>query len=71
MQPRQAVFAEDYIEETVAELARLRGSGLLDPIEEEWAIDVLAEDFRVVAETAPMSRQGQRFEEPGTAYRSG
>ena len=51
MQPRQAVFAEDYIEETVAELARLRVSGGLDPIEDKWATDVLAEYFLVVADS--------------------
>jgi nitroreductase len=63
MQPRQAVFAEDYIEETVAELERLRVAGGLDPIEGKWATDVLAEYFRVVADSAPISRARARFTE--------
>jgi len=61
MQPRQAVFAEDYIEETVAELARLRVSGRLDPIEDKWASDVLAEYFLVVTDTPPISRARAQF----------
>ena len=65
MQPRQAVFAEDYIEETVAELARLRVSGWLDPIEDKWATDVLAEYFQVVADSAPIVRARARFEQLG------
>jgi nitroreductase len=65
MQPRQAVFAEDYIEETVAELARLRASGGLDPIEDKWAADVLAEYFLVVTDTPPISRARARFEQLG------
>ena len=62
MQPRQPVFAEDYIEDTVAELARLRSTDRLDPIEAKWAIDVLDEYFRVVADSAPISRARARFE---------
>ena len=62
MRPRQAVFAEDYVEETVAELCRLRAMGGLDPIEEKWATDVLAEYFRVVADTPSISRARARFE---------
>jgi nitroreductase len=65
MRPRQAVFAEDYIEETVAELARLHVSGRLDPIEDQWATDVLAEYFRVVADSALIARARARFEKPG------
>ena len=65
MRPRQAVFAADYIEETVAELARLRVSGRLDPIEDKWATDVLTEYFRVVADTAPISRARALFERSG------
>jgi nitroreductase len=66
MRPRQAVFAEDYIEETVAEHARLHVSGRLDPIEDKWARDVLAEYFRVVADSAPIARARARFEKPGS-----
>jgi nitroreductase len=64
MQPRQAVFAEDYIEETVAELARLHALGGLDPIEDKWAADVLGEYFQVVlTDTPPISRARARFTE--------
>ncbi|NJD31789.1 MAG: nitroreductase family protein [Gammaproteobacteria bacterium] len=62
MQPRQPVFAEDYIEETVAELARLGLAGGLDPVEAKWAADVLADYFRVVAETAPIARARSLFD---------
>ncbi len=61
MRPRQSVFAEDYIEETVAELARLGLTGGLDPIEEKWASDVLADYFRVVRDTTPIARARSRF----------
>ena len=63
MRPRQAVFAEDYIEETVAELERLRRAGGLDPIEDKWADDVMAEYFQVVAASAPISGARTRFEQ--------
>jgi nitroreductase len=62
MQPRQAAFAEEYIEETVSELARLRHSGRLDPIEDKWATDVLAEYFMLVTDTPPISRARATFE---------
>jgi len=51
MRPRQAVFAEDYIEETVAEFVRVRAEGVLDPIEHRWAADVLGSYFTAVTET--------------------
>jgi nitroreductase len=71
MQPRQDVFAEDYIEETVAELARLRSTGGLDPSEGKWATDVLAEYFRVVKETPPISRAKARFGESSPVQMGG
>lgn len=61
MQPRQPVFAGDYIEETVAELARLRAAGGLDPLEEKWAGDVLAEYFGAVTDTPIISRARARY----------
>jgi nitroreductase len=61
MQPRQPVFAEDYIEETVAELARLRATGGPDPVEDQWAADVLAEYFQAVTDTPPIARARSRF----------
>lgn len=51
MQPRTAVFAEDYIEETVAEFARLREAGALDAGELKWAADVLDDYFAAVSDT--------------------
>jgi nitroreductase len=61
MRPRQAVFAEDYIEETVAELGRLVDAGGLDAVEEKWARDVLDEYFRAVADTATIARARAAF----------
>jgi nitroreductase len=63
MQPRQPVFAEDYIEQTVAELARLGLTGGLDPVEEKWATDVLADYFKVVTDSAAIARARSRFAE--------
>ena len=40
-------------------------SGGLDPIEDKWASDVLAEYFQVVAVSAPISRARARFEKLG------
>jgi nitroreductase len=56
MQPRAPVFAEDYIEETVRELSRLRAQGGLEPAEDAWAGDVLAEYFAVVQDTPTIAR---------------
>ena len=61
MRPRQAVFAEDYIEETVAELGRLVAAGGLDAVEEKWARDVLDEYFRAVVDTAVIARARATF----------
>jgi nitroreductase len=55
MRPRQAVFAEDYIVETVGELGRLVQAGRLDAVEEKWALDVLDEYFRAVADTTAIA----------------
>jgi nitroreductase len=56
MRPRAAVFAEDYIGETVAEFARLRRAATLEPVEDQWARDVLDEYFAVVRDTPPIAR---------------
>jgi len=61
MQPRAPVFAEDYIEETVHELSRLRAQGGLDPAEDAWAGDVLAEYFAVVQDTSTIARARAAF----------
>jgi nitroreductase len=61
MQPRNPVFAEDYIEETVAEFVRVTATGSLDPVEGKWARDVLDEYFRAVNATAVIERARARF----------
>lgn len=61
MRPRAAVFADDYAEETVAELSRLRATNTLDPDELQWASDVLAEYFAVVADTPRIARARASF----------
>jgi nitroreductase len=61
MQPRQPTFADDYIEETVAELARLGQGHGLDPVEEKWARDVLAEYFASVRDTPRIVRARGKF----------
>jgi len=61
MQPRNPVFAEDYIEETVVEFARVTATGGLDPVEHKWARDVLDEYFRAVSGTPVIERARARF----------
>ena len=61
MQPRAPSFAEDYIEETVAEFARLRAAAQLDAAEEKWAGDVLEDYFAVVTDTARIARARAAF----------
>jgi len=61
MQPRAATFAADYIGETVDEFARLRAAGTLDPVEDQWAADVLAEYFAVVQDAPPIAQARARY----------
>ena len=61
MQPRQCIFAEDYIEETVEEFARLSATGGLDVDEARWARDVLAHYFRVVGDTPRIAAADKCF----------
>jgi nitroreductase len=63
MQPRNPVFAEDYIEETVVEFVRVTATGDLDPVEHKWARDVLEEYFRAVTDTPAIARARNRFGE--------
>ena len=70
MQPRNPVFAEDYIEETVAEFVRVAQSGGLDPGEQKWARDVLDEYFHAVTDTAAIARARAEFAAAGVAHRS-
>ena len=51
MRPRKAVFATDYIRETVELYCRLSRLETADPGEINWAADVLDEYFAVVGET--------------------
>ena len=73
MRPREPVFAEDYVEETVRELRRLRDLGGLDPVEDKWAGDVLADYFAAVRDTPRIAAARAVFaslgtgEPPGTA----
>ncbi len=74
MQPRAPVFAEDYVEETVRELLRLRAAGGLDPVEDKWAGDVLTDYFaaaqdtpRIAAARAAFASLGKGSEAPNTA----
>lgn len=61
MRPRAPVFAEDYIAETVAEFARLRGLGGLDAAEDQWSADVLREYFESVQDTAAIAEARDAF----------
>jgi nitroreductase len=70
MQPRAPVFAEDYIEETVAEFARLRAAGGLDPAEQKWAVDVLAGYFAAVQDTPRIAAARAAFASLGTGVQA-
>lgn len=67
MQPRRAVFARDYIEETVefyaVAMERPAAAANIDAGEMQWAHDVLAEYFSIVTDEDPgIARSRQRFE---------
>ncbi|WP_306520523.1 nitroreductase family protein [Rheinheimera sp.] len=59
MQPRRAVFAEDYITETVAEYAAVCSS--IELAELKWATAVLNEYFAVVASTPLIDKAKTKF----------
>jgi nitroreductase len=61
MTPRQPVFAEDYIGETVAEFGRCLELGGLDPAEEKWARDVLTGYFAAISDTPSIQDARARF----------
>ena len=61
MQPRSAVFAESYIEETVSAYARLCEVTDGDPESLRWAHDVLTEYFSVVDLTAKIANARDQF----------
>jgi nitroreductase len=56
MRPRNPVFAEDYIGETVEAFRRADEHGVLDPAEMKWARDVLDGYFAAVADSAAVAR---------------
>jgi nitroreductase len=56
MRPRNPVFAEDYIGETVEAFRRADGHGVLDPAELKWARDVLDAYFAAVGDSAIVAR---------------
>ncbi|MDN4477875.1 nitroreductase family protein [Demequina sp. SYSU T00039] len=67
MQPRRAVFARDYIEETVEfyahALERPHTVSNIDAGEMQWAYDVLSEYFSIVTDDDPgVARSRVRFE---------
>jgi nitroreductase len=61
MRPRNPVFAEDYIGETVAALGSAEAAGALDPIEHRWASDVLRRYFASVSDTPRIAAARARF----------
>ncbi len=61
MRPRQAVFAADYIEETVDALLRAEQHGDLEEGEHRWASDVLASYFAAVSAAPSVDRARARF----------
>jgi nitroreductase len=61
MRPRNAVFAEDYVVETVEALGRSRDA--LDPAERRWAEDVLGAYFDAVADSPAIARARARYAE--------
>lgn len=67
MQPRQTIFAEDYIQETVEEFVRLSSAGGLETDEAQWAHDVLAAYFQVVEATARITSACRSFDAAGDA----
>lgn len=67
MQPRQPVFAEDYIGETVAEYRRCLDTSALDPAEQRWAHDVLQEYFSVVSDTTVIAAARAAFAAAGAS----
>lgn len=61
MRNRRAVFAEDYIGETVEALLGAECHGALDPIEHKWATDVLDAYFAVVGDSRPVRAARERY----------
>jgi nitroreductase len=61
MRPRLAVFAADYIGETVQAFVTAEQTGALDADELKWARDVLDEYFAVVADSPPIARARASF----------
>jgi nitroreductase len=67
MQPRQPVFAEEYIGETVTEYRRCLANAALDEAEQRWAHDVLQEYFAVVSDTTVTAAARTEFAAAGTS----
>jgi nitroreductase len=66
MRPRQPVFAEEYIDETVDAFVRHEASGMLDAAELGWAREVLREYFAAVTDTVQIAGARRRFESRAT-----
>jgi nitroreductase len=61
MRPRNPVFAEDYVGETVDALLAAEASGGLDPVERRWAVDVLDQYFAAVRDTPAIAAARSRY----------
>lgn len=62
MRPRRAVFAEDYIGQTVSDYRKACLGNVLHEGERNWARDVLAAYFECVASTPRIDRARREFE---------
>lgn len=61
MDDRRAVFAEGYIEETVADVLTAWNTDETNDDQLRWAVDVLAHYFEVVEPTQPIARAEETF----------
>lgn len=67
MQPRRAVFASDYISETVAVYAKAVEQASLCEAEFKWATDVLTQYFAVVEDNAVIAKARALFDSTQTS----
>lgn len=69
MRPRRTSFAEAYIEETVTMFLRAEQSAVIAESELQWAHDVLAEYFSVVADTPVIAQARELWQQRSDANR--
>lgn len=70
MEPRRAVFAENFIEETVKTFRRATILDCLNREEEKWIYDVLTEYFSIVDESQVIKKARLIFDEISRDYQS-